>query len=216
MNAVRITAPTVSQAVKEFLEENSTTLESISANLVGEKIFTDKKEYTVEILPKVRLAEGRRPSEISSEEIEYARSVVVKLLSLMRFSGATVTVKNEGEIPVLKISTNGKDGLLIGKNGQNIIAIQYLLSIALDKNLKRHIPLVIDVDSYRDKRAAYLRSMTKTMADKITENKSEAITDFLPSYERKIIHEELKDSGNLKTFSIGRGSYKKVVITSLL
>ncbi|MGD0566199.1 MAG: R3H domain-containing nucleic acid-binding protein [Candidatus Goldiibacteriota bacterium] len=215
MNGTRKTAPTVSLAVKEFLDENSITLESLSANLVGEKVFTDKREYTVECFVKNSMP-ARPPVEISEEDIGYAREIVVKLLSLMRFTGTAITVKNEHGAVILKISTPGKDGLLIGKNGQNIMALQYLLSVALDKNLKRHAPVIIDIDCYRDKRASYLRSLAKTMAEKALSGPSEIITDFLPSYERKLLHEEIKGFDGLKTFSIGKGSYKKVVITSLL
>jgi len=154
--------------------------------------------------------------DTAETDIEFAREIVAKLLSLMRFTGASITVKKEGDTVVLKVSAPGKDGLLIGKNGQNIMALQYLLSIALDKNLKRHAPIIIDIDCYRDKRASYLRSLAKTMAEKALLEPSEAITDFLPSYERKLLHEEIKGFDGLKTFSVGKGSYKKVVITSLL
>ncbi len=215
MNTVRITAPTVSQAVKEFLEENSIGLESISANLISEKVFTDKKEYTVEMLKKTLRENPLPPAGALDEDVQYAKEILTKLLSLMKFMAFEITEKKDGTLTVLKVSTDGKDGLLIGKNGQNIMALQYLLSIMLDKNLRKHVPVVIDVDTYREKRAVYLKSLVKNMAYNISDSSPEAITEFLPSYERKMIHEELKITG-LKTFSVGRGSYKKVVITSLL
>jgi predicted RNA-binding protein Jag len=215
-NTVRITAPTISQAVKQFLDENSLSLDSITANIVGEKIFIDKKEYTVELSKKTRMPDGTKPASITPEETEYAVSTLTKLLSLMRFMNPSITVKKENDMTVLKVSTQGKDGLLIGKNGQNIIALQYLLSMAFDRNLRRHIPVVIDVDSYRDKRNSYLKSFVKTAAEKAAGGSTESVTDFMPSHERKLIHEELKDSDSVRTFSVGKGAYKKVVITSLL
>jgi spoIIIJ-associated protein len=72
------------------------------------------------------------------------------------------------------------------------------------------------VDSYREKRVAYLKTMVRAMADRARGENTEVMTDFLPSYERKLIHEELAGDSALKTFSVGKGSYKKVVITSLL
>jgi spoIIIJ-associated protein len=214
-NAIRKTASTVSAAVKEFLQENNAQLDSLSANLVQEKIFTDKKEYTVELYSKTRPADSK-PAPAAMEDIEYAKSVLEKMLSLMKFTGAAVEILREDSAYILKISAAAKDGLIIGKNGQNLIALQYLLSIAMDKQFHRHLPVIIDVDSYREKRVAYLKNMARAMADRARGENTEVMTDLLPSYERKLIHEELSGDSGLKTFSVGKGSYKKVVITSLL
>ncbi len=214
MHGERKTAPAVSTAVKEYMEENNLPLESVLVNLINEKIFTDKKEYTVELLTKKKPDTRQPPPE--SQDIEYAKSVLSKLLSLMRFYSFEITIDTKGTTAVLKISTPNKDGLLIGKNGQNLLALQYLLSIITDKKLKKHVPLLIDVDSYRDKRINHLRQLSKSLAEKAAENNAEVITDFLPSYERKLIHEEITSTDSLKTFSVGKGAYKKVVITPLL
>jgi spoIIIJ-associated protein len=214
-NAIRKTAATVSAAVKEFLQENNAPLDSLSANLVQEKIFIDKKEYTVELYSKTRPADGK-PAPVAMEDIEYAKSVLEKMLELMKFTGTTVGIQQEDGAYILKISAGAKDGLIIGKNGQNLLALQYLMSIAMDKQFHRHLPIIIDVDSYREKRVAYLKNMVRAMADRARGENTEVMTDFLPSYERKLIHEELSGDSALKTFSVGKGSYKKVVITSLL
>lgn len=213
-NTVKKTAPTVSACVKEFLQENNVALDSISANLVQEKIFTDKREYTVEFHIKPR--PDSRPMPASKEEVEYARSVLERLMQLMKFTDFSVGIAQENELYLLKLAASGKDGLIIGKNGQNLLALQYLLSIALDKKFHRHLPVIVDVDSYREKRVAYLKGLVRSMADRALGEKTEVMTDFLPSYERKLIHEEVSAMDSLKTFSVGRGSYKKVIITSLL
>ncbi len=214
MHGERKTAPAVSTAVKKYMEENNLPLESVLVNLINEKIFTDKKEYTVELLMKTKPDTRQTPPE--SQDIEYAKSVLSKLLSLMRFYSFDITTDTEGTAAVLRISTPNKDGLLIGKNGQNLLALQYLLSITTDKKLKKHVPLIIDVDSYREKRVNHLKQLSKSLAEKAAENNTEVITDFLPSYERKLIHEEITSIDSLKTFSVGKGAYKKVVITPLL
>lgn len=213
--AVKKTAATVSAAVKEFLMENNSGLDSLSANLVQEKIFTDKKEYTVELYSRTKNA-GSKPAPVSTEDVEYAKATLEKMLSLMKFTGTTVAIQQEDNSYILKISAGAKDGLIIGKNGQNLLALQYLISIAMDKKFHRHLPVIIDVDDYREKRTAYLKSMARTMADRALSENTEVMTDFLPSYERKLVHEEISGSQGLKSFSVGKGPYKKVVITSLL
>jgi spoIIIJ-associated protein len=134
----------------------------------------------------------------------------------MKFENFTVNHCVENDMAIIKISAPNKDGLLIGKNGQNLLAIQYLLSIILDRKLKKHVPFAVNVDSYMEKRSAYLKGLARTLAERALHENSEAVTDYLPAYERKIIHEEISSMQPLKTFSVGRGPYKKVVITALL
>jgi spoIIIJ-associated protein len=212
----KITAASISEAVKSCMEANSVALEDLNANLLAEKIFTDKKEYTLEFSQRHRYPlPGQRP-ELTAEETEYARGVLDKLLSLMYFTGYTITVKKEGYACLLCVCAGEKDGLLIGKNGQNILSLQYLLSMMLDRSLKKHVPVLIDVDSYREKRSAYLKSTAGSLAEKAISSQTEVITELMPPYERKIMHEELSSRDGLKTFSVGKGIYKKVVITPLL
>lgn len=210
--AVRKTALTVSGALKEFMDEAGISINEVSANLVQEKIYEDKKEFVLDFYKKNTSA-SKRPG-LSEAEIEDARAVLEKMLRLMRFTSFTIERRHEDSLTVLKIFAAEKDGLLIGKNGQNLAAIQYLMSAYLDKKLRNHAPIVIDVDSYREKRLAFLKNTAKSMADKAS-TYGEVISDSLPSFERKVIHEALVGSG-VNTFSIGRGSYKRVVVTALL
>ena len=134
----------------------------------------------------------------------------------MSFHSFKINKTIENGALIFTISTPEKDGLLIGKNGQNIAALQYLMTNILDKKLKRHFPLILNVDRYREKRTATLKTLAQTYAERVTDSPGEVITEFLPAYERKIIHEELTSCKNLKTFSLGKGPYKKMVITALL
>ena len=214
MQTVKISDLTVSGAVSRFMKKNGCPLENVSANIISEKIFTDKKEYIVEMYKKNR-GPGR-PREVSGEEIDFTVNTLKKLLGLMNFSDFILEPKTENNSLIIKISAKNKDGLIIGKNGQNLLSIQYILSLAVDKELKKHIPVIVDVDAYRDKRTSYLKTLANTMAEKCAETNSEVISEFLPSYERKVIHEEIASFDNLKTISVGKGAYKKVVITPLL
>ncbi|HRU38629.1 MAG TPA: R3H domain-containing nucleic acid-binding protein [Candidatus Goldiibacteriota bacterium] len=219
MHAVtRKTAATVSGAVREFMSENGVQLDSINASLVQEKVFTDKKEYTVELSSRTRptvQAAAKAPAE-DGGEVEFARASLQKMLSLSGFSGINIAVIPENGSYILKISAGAKDGLIIGKNGQNLFALQYLITLALEKKYRRHPQIIIDIDSYREKRASFLRSSARAMAEKAVSENTEIITELLPSYERKLIHEEISSIPDVSTFSIGKGPYKKVVITSLL
>jgi len=209
---IRKTSPTISQAVKEFMQENNVTLQEINVHMLKEKVFTDKKEYILDFSLKNKTT--GTPRETSEEEIKYAISILEKIFSFMNFKLNIETIRQNG-LTVIKIITADKDGLIIGKNGQNLASLQYFLSIVLNKKFRRQIPILLDVDSYINKRTSFLKNFVKTLANKVLESKTETMTDLLPSYERKIIHEEIT-TYNLKSFSVGKGPYKKVVITAML
>lgn len=211
---IKKTKETISAAVKEFLNENSCSLKDISITLASEKVFTDKKQYTVEFNKKH--ISKHYTTTFSDSEKEEIKSTLSQILSLMYFNNFEITLFSEQNYILTRIKTNGKDGLLIGKNGANICALQYILSIIINKKLKKNIPLIIDIDSYYEKHINYLKNNIKIIAEKVTNEKSEYITELLPPNERKIIHEEIARFSSLKSFSIGKGLYKKVVITSLL
>ena len=210
--SVKKTGLTVSGALREFMDETGAAMNEVSANLLQEMVYVDKKEYVLEFTRKS--APVARQGGLPEADFADAKAVLEKLLSLMRFTSFEVKRADEEGLAILKISAGEKDGLIIGKNGQNLLALQYIISAYLDRKLRHHAPLIIDVDSYREKRVSYLKSIAKTMSEKAL-SCGEVISDYLPSYERKVIHEALAGT-DVQTFSIGRGSYKKVVVTALL
>lgn len=212
------TGTSISAAVADFLnspEGKGSEISKISVNIISEKIFTDRHEYTVEIKSKNAHSGIRR--EISSFEIETSVNIVKNLLTLCGFKSFNVTNLTDNGFLTIKISAGEKDGLLIGKEGRNITALQYLLSAAVEKKLGRPSPVIIDVNGYMEKRIKILKQAARTLANESMEKKREVTTELLPSYERRIIHEEISSKfPSLKTFSVGRGQYKKVVITPLI
>jgi spoIIIJ-associated protein len=215
MLVTKKTKETVSEAVKEFLKENDLKLNQITVNLISEKIFKDKKQYTLELAKKINNTNNKN-FIIQEEEKQKIKSLLEKLLNLMYFKYFEINLIEQNNYITLKIKTNEKDGLLIGKNGQNIQALQFIFFTLMKNNLKKFFPVIVDIDSYQEKRNLYLKNFINKIADKLCSEKTEYITDFLPPYERKIIHEEISRIASLKTFSVGTGLYKKVVITSLL
>ncbi len=213
MITARKTKNTISEAVLDFLKEHNVSLKDININLISEKIFTNKKQYTVEIIKRQSINSF---SSLTENDKQTLKTLTEKILTEMYFNNFNIDIHQEHNYVFLKINTNGKDGLLIGKNGQNICSLQYLLSIIIDKKLKKHIPLIVNIDSYYEKHINYLKNRIKEIAEKLINEKAEYITELLPPNERKIIHEEIAQYNSLKTFSVGKGTYKKVVITSLL
>ena len=213
MNGTKKTSEKISHAVAEFMKEEGVSLDKVSVALLGEKVFSDKYEYTVELFK--RNGAGRTAQEPPVDEINFAVDTLDDLLNLSGIDNYSFEKNITPDCAVIKIHAPNKEGLLIGKNGQNISALQYLISIILEKKYKCRFPVILDIDTYRQKHRQRLAGIAAEFSAKALASAGEWLTELMPSFDRKIIHEECALS-SVKTFSIGRGAYKKVVVTSLL
>ena len=103
--------------------------------------------------------------------------------------------------------------ILIGKDGETLEALQYLLRLAIAKHYKQAAKILIDINGYREKRKKALTVMAKRLADRVKRTGKRQKTDPLNPYERRIIHTLFKHNKNITTKSEGNGHVKKVVIS---
>jgi spoIIIJ-associated protein len=103
--------------------------------------------------------------------------------------------------------------ILIGKDGETLEALQYLLRLAIAKHYKQAAKILIDINGYREKRKKALTVMAKRLADRVKRTGKRQKTDPLNPYERRIIHTLFKHNKNITTKSEGDGHVKKVVIS---
>jgi spoIIIJ-associated protein len=104
-------------------------------------------------------------------------------------------------------------GVVIGKHGGTINALQYLISLILQKRVGERVRLVIDAEGYRSRREQALRDMAHTYAQRVKDSGQEAVLDALQSYERRIIHNCLADDPDVFTYSEGEEPDRRVVIS---
>ena len=105
-------------------------------------------------------------------------------------------------------------GIIIGKRGNTLDAIQYLLSLNINRDNMDYIRVIIDVEGYRKKREDTLIRLARRMADKAIRSKRAIKLEPMNPYERRIIHSCLQNYGDVTTFSEGSEPYRKVVIQS--
>lgn len=114
----------------------------------------------------------------------------------------------------IALNINGKDlGILIGKHGQTLDAIQYLVSLAVNKNAAAKERIIVDVEGYRRKREETLRRLALKVAEKVSrQGKMESLEPMSP-HERRIIHSTLQDNRDVFTYSEGEDPYRHVIIS---
>jgi spoIIIJ-associated protein len=140
-----------------------------------------------------------------------ARRTLEDLLALIPVEGGKVQAEvNEGTV---KLSIDGdKSGLLIGRKGRTLDALQFIVNKIVSKNLDRKVQVIIDSENYRRRRKDYLIQMALDMGEKARKSKKPMTTGLLNPHDRRIVHIALKDQQQLTTTSRGEGMLKKVVI----
>lgn len=157
-----------------------------------------------------------RPPEGTEEEedgVALAKEMLEKLLSLMKLS-ATVTEKqaSEGEGPTVLDITGDDLGILIGRRGQTLLSLQHLVYLMVSHRLKSRIPVVIDVEGYRQRRQETLTTLALRIAESVEASGQPADLEPMPANERRVVHLALQDHEAVTTESVGEGESRKVTI----
>lgn len=142
-----------------------------------------------------------------------ARAVLADILRLMGVQ-ATVETKagpSRDEI-VLEIRAENS-GLLIGRKGQTLEALQYLITRIAGERAGTEVPhIVVDVENYRDRRRKSLEDMALRLGEKAKRQRKTVTVDALSAADRRIIHAALQDDPWVTTRSLGQGSYRRLLI----
>jgi spoIIIJ-associated protein len=157
---------------------------------------------------KIRAAMKEEPEETL---VIQAREFLEQVLAHMQ-EPASVVARQEDDRITLKIES-ADAGLLIGKQGQTLDALQYLVTKMLAKKSGRKVRIAIDVEAYRARHSESLAQMAKKYGDKVKRSGKSVTLNPMNPYDRRIIHLALQGDRELKTMSRGEGLYKKVVIS---
>jgi spoIIIJ-associated protein len=142
-----------------------------------------------------------------------AKDVLIEILNLMGVR-AEVELKTgeQTDEAILEIQTENS-GLLIGRKGQTLEALQYLVSrIAGERGGTEGPHVVVDIENYRDRRRKSLEDMALQLGEKAKRQRRTVTVDALSAADRRIIHAVLQDDPWVTTKSLGQGSYRRLLI----
>lgn len=154
--------------------------------------------------------EEQRPALDGAELAEEASTVLRQLLDNMGFQ-AEVSVRS-AENPVMLAVTGENLGVLIGRRGDNLSALQFMVNLILSKHRRQWPRIVIDIENYRARREESLRSLADRMAYRVRRSGRPFTLEAMPASDRRIIHLSLRDREDIETYSIGEGLARRVVI----
>jgi spoIIIJ-associated protein len=120
---------------------------------------------------------------------------------------------DEGQAPPVVLNITGDDlGILIGRRGETLRALQYLIRLMVSHRLKHWTDLVVDVENYRARRRRTLESLAQRVAERVAREGRAQALEPMPPYERRIVHMVLRKDPNVTTQSVGEGERRKVTI----
>lgn len=149
------------------------------------------------------------PEQDSLEELRVYLEMIVKQLVLS--DETTVTIERKKDVIMYQINTT-KQGLVIGKHGKTLNAIQYLAQVFLHRQSKEKRSIVVNVGDYREKRQEILERLAERTAQKVIQTKRPIFLEPMPAFERKQIHAVLSKHDAVQTHSEGDEPYRYLVI----
>lgn len=175
-----------------------------------------EEEDSLEIVEEVEEVEEQQISDEQLDEIADTAIAVLKDV-LKYFNVGEVTIDEyEGDEGELILDITGKDlAVLIGRHGRTLDALQFLISAITVRKIGYRFPVIIDVESYKNRQRQKLESLARSTANKAaSQGRSVKLRPMTP-YERRIIHVALRDDARVETASEGEGSSRHVVVVPL-
>jgi len=217
MKNLEITAKTVDEAIQQALEQLNLTLDEVKVTVLKEGksgvLGLGAEDARIRVEPLVPV------SEKGENLTETAKQVLEKLLVLMDVDGSVVpqTPPSDEESPrgaaPINFDISGEDlGILIGRRGHTLACLQYIVRLIVGHQTEAWVPIVIDVEGYKQRRYGALQNLAHRMAEQVKERETPFTLEPMPAYERRIIHLTLADNPDVTTESIGQGESRKVVI----
>lgn len=156
---------------------------------------------------------ARIRARISGNVEDTAREFLDDVFRAMKMTVVTDVKFNEEE-GFLDVDLSGDDmGVLIGKRGQTLDSLQYLVSLVVNRESEEYIRVKVDTENYRKRRKETLENLAKNIAYKVKRTKRSVSLEPMNPYERRIIHSSLQNDKYVTTHSEGEEPYRHVVVT---
>jgi spoIIIJ-associated protein len=179
------------------------------------KLEIEHLEVIAEPPPPVEQPEPETDEQAAGQ---VGQEVLAEILRLMNVRASVEIMlghelADEGEPPPIVLNITGEDlGILIGRRGDTLRALQYLVRLMVSHRLKHWTNLVVDVENYVIRRQRTLESLAQRVADQVARSGRMQALEPMSAYERRVVHVALRKHPEVTTQSVGEGERRKVTI----
>lgn len=202
-NYIEATGKTVDEAIEKALTE----------------LNSEKNEVEIEVLEEgnkglLGILGGRTARVRVSLKQQEQHAAVGFIGNVLESMGIDAQLEYSESDEDITINITGKDsGIIIGRRGETLDALQYLASLVANKGTENYKRVIVDIENYREKRKDTLVKLANRLADQVSANKKSITLEPMNPFERRVIHSTLQDNARVKTYSIGEEPNRKVVIS---
>ena len=177
------------------------------------KVVVESKKVQPEAAEE-KLVKEVVKKEVNVAEVEAAaKKFLVDVFHTMDIE-ANILAHYNNEEGLLEVNIEGDDmGVLIGKRGQTLDSLQYLVSLVVNKESNSYLKVKLDTENYRERRKETLENLAKNISYKVKRTKRPVSLEPMNPYERRIIHSALQGDKFVETHSEGEEPYRRVVVT---
>ncbi len=223
MASVEKTGKTVDEAIEAAIAELGVSREQIEYEVLEEPSkglfdFLGGKPARVRVELIGNQSDATQEKQVKtnaagkpgSDPVEAAKLFLMSVFKAMKLD---VKIEKLTGIEQVTLNLRGEDlGILIGKHGQTLDALQYLTNLAAHRDSEERVRIIIDVEDYRKRREETLVRLAQRLADRVKLRGEKVVLEPMSPHERKIIHTALQDDLRVTTFSEGEEPFRKVVI----
>ena len=203
MKIVEKTGKTVDEAVEQALIELDATRDEVDVEVL--------EEPSKGILGLIKVKPARIKVILKDNPLKRASGLLKGIFQTMDLEVQINISENE---KTMLIDLEGPDlGILIGRRGETLDALQYLVNLSANKNQETRKKIIIDIEGYRNRREKTLQRLALKLADKARQRGRNVVLEPMSSQERRIIHTALQGRDDIYTFSEGEEPYRKIIIS---
>lgn len=208
MKKIVASGKTIEDAVRNGLTELQVTEDRVQVTVLDQPskglfglIGVKEAKVQIELLPEPEPVDAIKETERFITEVASKMGLDIIITRKESRDGLTLALSGSGDL-----------GMLIGRRGQTLDALQYLVNIVANRYADSHIRIVLDAEDFRERRRKTLEDLSDRLAGHVIRTRKEIVLEPMSPHERKIIHSQLQDHAKVKTFSKGDEPNRRIVI----
>lgn len=191
--------------------------DAVQAGLAQLNVQLDRVQVTILEQPSKGLF-GLIGSKEAKVELELLPDAIEQgmhfLEDVFRSMEQDIRIERNDDDEAVRFNLHGSElGILIGRRGQTLDALQYLTNIVVNRQSEQHVRVILDAENFRERRKQTLEQLAGRLADRVIRTRKEVILEPMSPQERKVIHSFLQDHPKVKTYSKGDEPNRRIVIS---